>query len=446
MAKTKQPAPRAAPKTADPASNQAMSPHPDHQAPTEQARRFMQFLRTSSERLSDWSGNATQLTRQMKVLQRVIGPEQATVAMHDYLQRQLDLAAADAMQRQRPASDGVALGPKPDSIGPSSFDKKKMSTSQSAPLPPQQSMAKPIIQRVLGKGLSVGTDVVRHQRDGDQEGWKIKTKGIDQYRVEKGEGKEKERNWVKFDDLNWSQSGDKQGRLDFLADLEKEKPSNLEKWAIYQYAGNAHAWINPLLGDRATPDHKALMNAWLERPKTKEKNIESVEQFIGLIKSGLRKLPDSELKEGEFLTKGVNLESKIIEVDDPKDPKKKVKKEDKPRYSIEDHEEEKIYTVKEFNSTSSENPFLDRDSLIVYYSKGVHGGKVLPDDFSPSSNEAEVLFPPGMAYRVLKVTDKEDQEEFYKKLETFKKQKRDAIHAPHLNRIVEVEIIPDDEK
>lgn len=66
----------------------------------EQARRIMQFLRTSNSRLSTWPGNAVELTRQMKVLQRAVGQERATAAMSSYLQRQRDMAATNALQRQ----------------------------------------------------------------------------------------------------------------------------------------------------------------------------------------------------------------------------------------------------------------------------------------------------------------------------------------------------------
>jgi hypothetical protein len=64
----------------------------------EQARRTLQFLKTSNAQLLTWHGNRVELTRQMKVLQRVVGDRQASAALNGYLQRRR--AVADPLQRQ----------------------------------------------------------------------------------------------------------------------------------------------------------------------------------------------------------------------------------------------------------------------------------------------------------------------------------------------------------
>ena len=77
----------------------------------------MQFLTTSEARLSNWHGNPIELTRQMKVLQRVVGHRRATAAMNGYLQRQRDMAKAEALQRQAIEDDDeLQMQPAPEAL------------------------------------------------------------------------------------------------------------------------------------------------------------------------------------------------------------------------------------------------------------------------------------------------------------------------------------------
>jgi hypothetical protein len=118
-------------------SKAAASHHGHSQAM--QARRIMQFLRTSDARLSGWPGNAVELTRQMKVLQRAVGQERATAVMTGYLQRQRDMAKAEMLQRQEEIDeDELQMRAAPEALQREELDDEELLQTKATDGPTSQ--------------------------------------------------------------------------------------------------------------------------------------------------------------------------------------------------------------------------------------------------------------------------------------------------------------------
>ncbi|PPK84295.1 hypothetical protein CLV84_4064 [Neolewinella xylanilytica] len=288
------------------------------------------------------------------------------------------------------------------------------------PQPTAATGVQPVIQRVLVGMPAVDTYLVHHLKAGDDPGWMVVAVQERTLTVAKGE----RRLTIDYPSFDWSTvETAEEGRQLFLKDDKEWSPEQLRQWAMFQYTATKYKAINTIVSgkDEGGQTEKDLDFRFSITPGTPPEM--TTRRLILLLRETLHDLPGP-AKTVTTLTKGVNLE------EHDKIP---------PRYTVGDHTVGQEFVVEEFTSTSTGNPFTDRDSLIVY--EGVdqvpHTGKPVPEGYTPSGNEGEVLFPPGLKYRVEEVADR-GTERFGQLLQAH----GIMVEPPKLKRIVRVRLLP----
>jgi hypothetical protein len=279
------------------------------------------------------------------------------------------------------------------------------------------------VQRLLDRGdpeTVAGLKVIRHLAEGDDPDWQIFRVNTANIVVEK-QGR---RMVIDPVTLEWSPQGKaEEGRRQFLAARPVQwTPDQVAKWVVFQYTATKYKAINNIVSGK---DPKGESRSDLEKYLATTPGVPpdmTVDRMIHILEQTLTGLPELS-RDVRQVTKGVNLE-RVGTIE--------------PRYTVDDHREGNVYQVREFTSTSVGNPFTDRDSLIVYDLGGNHAGKLVPPEMTPSSNEREVLFPPGLKYRVLRVVTRESAREFEEVLA----QLRITGEVPKLKRVLFVELLP----
>mgnify|MGYP002148371264 CR=1 FL=1 len=288
-------------------------------------------------------------------------------------------------------------------------------------LPSSGTGAAPVVQRKLGGGLQVGCKVIHHTLKEDEDGFEIVEVMDSGYKIKGPDGQ------IQIVDLaaiDWATEKDQfvsrrafqkqhmkqltRKKVDVVAEKEKQEEkdengkvktdlSKIEQikltkneWAAIQlYTTTLYAPVNRFLRGYADDADKKQLNDWLDGGNN-NLGVKTIHEYAKIVAEGMKKIP--EFKAKQYVSRGANL-----------DPTKWAKKG-----MMHEYQQGCIVADPGFMSTAFGTPFA-KDSLIMIDLPEGHLGRDI-SWLSAYGVETEILFPPGAAFHIDQIINRDSPE------------------------------------